>query len=165
VEEFESAIRCVCEPVFEKPLRDISFAQLLLRLFQTAGRFNMEIQPQLFLLQKTLLNIEGLGRRLYPDLDLWTTAQPFLERWMRRRYSPRILLKKWFRQAPYVADKLMTLPGLWQDVLQQEKNTQAMMQLQATHYAQQKNSLAWRYFLLGAMVSAVVILAVAFFRR
>ena len=88
VNEFEAAIRTVCEPIFEKPLKDISFGQLLLRLFQTARRFNMEIQPQLVLLQKTLLNIEGLGRQLYPDLDLWSTAQPFLERWMRERISP-----------------------------------------------------------------------------
>ncbi|HSX71606.1 MAG TPA: AarF/UbiB family protein, partial [Pseudomonas sp.] len=92
VNEFEAAIRTVCEPIFEKPLKDISFGQLLLRLFQTARRFNMEVQPQLVLLQKTLLNIEGLGRQLYPDLDLWTTAQPFLERWMRERVSPRNLL-------------------------------------------------------------------------
>ena len=82
VDEFESAIRSVCEPIFEKPLKEISFGQLLLRLFQTARRFNMEVQPQLVLLQKTLLNIEGLGRQLYPDLDLWKTAKPFLEQWM-----------------------------------------------------------------------------------
>jgi ubiquinone biosynthesis protein len=85
--EFEAAIRTVCEPIFEKPLKDISFGQVLMRLFQTARRFNMEVQPQLVLLQKTLLNIEGLGRQLYPDLDLWNTAQPFLERWMRERVS------------------------------------------------------------------------------
>jgi ubiquinone biosynthesis protein len=90
--EFEAAIRTVCEPIFEKPLKDISFGQVLMRLFQTARRFNMEVQPQLVLLQKTLLNIEGLGRQLYPDLDLWNTAQPFLERWMRERVSPKALL-------------------------------------------------------------------------
>src|SRR5690606_32017167 len=92
VNEFEAAIRTVCEPIFDKPLKDISFGQLLLRLFQTARRFNMEVQPQLVLLQTTLLNIEGLGRQLYPDLDLWTTALPFLERWMRERRSPARLL-------------------------------------------------------------------------
>jgi len=90
--EFEAAIRTVCEPIFEKPLKDISFGQVLMRLFQTARRFNMEVQPQLVLLQKTLLNIEGLGRQLYPELDLWSTAQPFLERWMRERVSPKTLL-------------------------------------------------------------------------
>ncbi|MFB8830907.1 ubiquinone biosynthesis regulatory protein kinase UbiB [Azotobacter sp. CWF10] len=92
VNEFEAAIRTVCEPIFEKPLKDISFGQLLLRLFQTARRFNMEVQPQLVLLQKTLLNIEGLGRQLYPELDLWTTAKPYLERWMRKRMSPKAML-------------------------------------------------------------------------
>ena len=89
VNEFEAAIRSVCEPIFERPLKDISFGQLLLRLFQTARRFNMEVQPQLVLLQKTLLNIEGLGRQLYPELDLWRTGKPYLERWMRERAGPR----------------------------------------------------------------------------
>jgi ubiquinone biosynthesis protein len=102
VNDFEAAIRTVCEPIFERPLKDISFAQLLLRLFQTARRFNMEIQPQLVLLQKTLLNIEGLGRQLYPDLDLWSTAQPFLERWMRERISPLQLLRNLQSQAEQV---------------------------------------------------------------
>lgn len=95
VNEFEAAIRSVCEPIFERPLKDISFAQLLMRLFQTARRFNMEVQPQLVLLQKTLLNIEGLGRQLYPDLDLWSTAQPYLERWMRERMMPQHQLRTW----------------------------------------------------------------------
>jgi ubiquinone biosynthesis protein len=88
VDEFEAAIRTVCEPIFERPLKDISFGHLLLRLFQTARRFNMEVQPQLVLLQKTLLNIEGLGRQLYPELDLWQTAKPFLERWMSEQVGP-----------------------------------------------------------------------------
>ncbi len=102
VNDFEAAIRTVCEPIFEKPLKDISFGQLLLRLFQTARRFNMEVQPQLVLLQKTLLNIEGLGRQLYPDLDLWSTAQPFLERWMRERISPLHLLRNLQQQVEQV---------------------------------------------------------------
>ncbi|MFY1666263.1 ubiquinone biosynthesis regulatory protein kinase UbiB [Pseudomonas sp. Pseu.R1] len=105
--EFEAAIRTVCEPIFEKPLKDISFGQVLMRLFQTARRFNMEVQPQLVLLQKTLLNIEGLGRQLYPELDLWTTAQPFLERWMRERVSPRTLignLQSQVEQIPHLAN-------------------------------------------------------------
>ncbi|MFJ3482726.1 ubiquinone biosynthesis regulatory protein kinase UbiB [Pseudomonas sp. NPDC090202] len=104
--EFEAAIRTVCEPIFEKPLKDISFGQVLMRLFQTARRFNMEVQPQLVLLQKTLLNIEGLGRQLYPELDLWTTAQPFLERWMRERVSPKTLfgnLQSQVEQIPHLA--------------------------------------------------------------
>ncbi|MCC6076346.1 ubiquinone biosynthesis regulatory protein kinase UbiB [Pseudomonas sp. GCM10022188] len=106
--DFEAAIRTVCEPVFEKPLKDISFGQVLLRLFQTARRFNMEVQPQLVLLQKTLLNIEGLGRQLYPELDLWSTAKPYLERWMRQRMSPLRLLHNLQSQAeqmPVLAKK------------------------------------------------------------
>nr|WP_314576378.1 ubiquinone biosynthesis regulatory protein kinase UbiB [uncultured Pseudomonas sp.] len=105
--EFEAAIRTVCEPIFEKPLKDISFGQVLMRLFQTARRFNMEVQPQLVLLQKTLLNIEGLGRQLYPELDLWSTAQPFLERWMRERVSPKTLignLQSQVEQIPHLAN-------------------------------------------------------------
>jgi len=107
VNEFEAAIRTVCEPIFEKPLKDISFGQLLVRLFQVARRFNMEVQPQLVLLQKTLLNIEGLGRELYPELDLWTTGQPYLERWMRERMSPKQVLKNvqaQVEQLPHLAN-------------------------------------------------------------
>ena len=93
MDEFEAAIRAVCEPIFARPLKEISFGRLLLRLFQTSRRFNVEIQPQLVMLQKTLLNIEGLGRQLDPDLDLWQTAKPFLERWMREQVGWRGLLR------------------------------------------------------------------------
>ena len=89
VDEFEAAIRAVCEPIFARPLKEIYFGKLLLRLFQTSRRFNVEVQPQLVLLQKTLLNIEGLGRELDPDLDLWQTAKPYLERWMREQVGWR----------------------------------------------------------------------------
>ncbi len=112
VEEFESAIRSVCEPIFERPLKDISFGQLLLRLFQTARRFNMEVQPQLVLLQKTLLNIEGLGRQLYPDLDLWTTAKPFLERWMDEQIGTKAMLRGFKENLPYMVEKMPELPML-----------------------------------------------------
>ncbi|NOQ90464.1 MAG: ubiquinone biosynthesis regulatory protein kinase UbiB [Gammaproteobacteria bacterium] len=112
VDEFESAIRSVCEPIFEKPLKEISFGQLLLRLFQTARRFNMEVQPQLVLLQKTLLNIEGLGRQLYPDLDLWKTAKPFLENWMEEQVGPRALLRNIKDDLPYLIEKMPEMPGL-----------------------------------------------------
>jgi len=112
VDEFESAIRSVCEPIFEKPLKEISFGQLLLRLFQTARRFNMEVQPQLVLLQKTLLNIEGLGRQLYPDLDLWKTAKPFLENWMEEQVGPRALLRNIKDDLPYLLEKMPEMPGL-----------------------------------------------------
>ena len=111
-DEFESAIRSVCEPIFEKPLKDISFGQVLLRLFQTARRFHMEVQPQLVLLQKTLLNIEGLGRELNPDLDLWKTAKPFLEDWMAQQLGLRALFKKIGIDAPVWVDKIPEMPGL-----------------------------------------------------
>jgi len=107
VDQFESAIRAVCEPIFERPLKEISFGALLLGLFQTARRFNMEIQPQLVLLQKTLFNIEGLGRQLYPDLDLWSTAKPFLELWMRERSSVAKLLKKVCERLPIWLGRIM----------------------------------------------------------
>lgn len=110
IEDFESAIRTVCEPIFEKPLKDISYGQLLVRLFQTARRFNMEVQPQLVLLEKTLIYIEGLGRQLYPDLDLWKTAKPFLERWMREQLGPGAAWKQIKAQLPYWLEKLPQLP-------------------------------------------------------
>jgi len=119
VDEFESAIRTVCEPIFERPLRDISFGHLLLRLFQTARRFNMEVQPQLVLLQKTLLNIEGLGRQLYPDLDLWQTAKPFLERWMSEQVGPRAFLHNLRTSLPIWTETLPEIPQLLHKTLEQ----------------------------------------------
>ena len=110
VEEFESAIRTVSEPIFEKPLSEISFGHFLLRLFQTARRFDMEVQPQLVLLQKTLLNIEGLGRQLYPELDLWTTAKPFLERWMSEQIGRRAFINKLKTNLPAISEHLPDLP-------------------------------------------------------
>ena len=121
VDEFESAIRSVCEPIFEKPLKEISFGQLLLRLFQTARRFDMEVQPQLVLLQKTLFNIEGLGRELNPDLDLWKTAKPFLERWMSEQIGIRAMFKKLGINAPHWVEKLPELPGLLYESMEQMK--------------------------------------------
>jgi len=119
VDEFESAIRTVCEPIFEKPLKEISFGNVLLRLFQTARRFNMEIQPQLVLLQKTLLNIEGLGRQLYPDLDLWQTAKPFLERSMSEQLGARALLRNLRESIPALSETLPEMPQLVHKLLEQ----------------------------------------------
>lgn len=119
---FETAIRSVCEPIFEKPLKDISFGLVLMGLFQTARRFNMEVQPQLVLLQKTLLNIEGLGRQLYPELDLWQTAQPFLERWMKERMGPKAVYRSMKQQAPDWLDKMPHLPQMAYEALHQLKN-------------------------------------------
>jgi ubiquinone biosynthesis protein len=117
-EDFEAAIRAVCEPIFAKPISQISFGRLLLQLFQTARRFNMEVQPQLVLLQKTLFNIEGLGRRLYPELDLWQTAKPFLERWMRERMGPRAFFRTLQRELPRWWTLFPQLPGLIHDTLE-----------------------------------------------
>ena len=117
IDEFEAAIRSVCEPIFDRPLKEISFGRVLVQLFQAARRFHMEVQPQLVLLQKTLLNIEGLGRQLYPDLDLWETAKPFLDRWMRDQLGTRALLREVRRQAPTWGETLPALPGLAYDAL------------------------------------------------
>ena len=112
VDELESAVRAVCEPIFDKPLKEISFGLVLVRLFETARRFDMEVQPQLVLLQKTLLAIEGLGRDLYPELDLWVTAKPILEVWMRERSSPRGHLKRLIDDWPEISEDLIALPNL-----------------------------------------------------
>ncbi|MDR5900719.1 ubiquinone biosynthesis regulatory protein kinase UbiB [Halomonas icarae] len=117
--EFAAAIRTVCEPILEKPLKDISFGQVLLGLFQTARRFDMEVQPQLVLLQKTLLNIEGLGRQLYPELDLWQTAKPYLERWMQERAGVKGLWASLKRHAPELSHQLPELPTLAHQALAQ----------------------------------------------
>ncbi len=132
IEEFEGAIRSVCEPIFDKPLKEISFGLVLLRLFQTARRFNMEVQPQLVLLQKTLLNIEGLGRQLYPDLDLWKTAKPFLERWMDEKLGFRAFIKGIWENLPLWAEKLPEIPLLIHETLHQKKEEQVAFK-QLTH--------------------------------
>ncbi len=118
VDEFETAVRTVCEPIFQKPLSEISFGQVLLRLFEVARRFQMQVQPQLILLQKTLLQIEGLGRQLYPELDLWKTAQPILRDWAADRLSGRALAHDLRRQLPDLSEALRMLPQVLQQVLQ-----------------------------------------------
>ncbi len=124
VQDFEAAMRAVCEPVFERPISEISFGQLLVYLFRTARRFDMEVQPSLVLLQKTLLNIEGLGRQLYPALNLWDTAQPFLERWVQERYSPQSVLRRLQHHAPSWLEQLPQLPDVVLDNLQQANAAQ-----------------------------------------
>ncbi|WP_374669764.1 ubiquinone biosynthesis regulatory protein kinase UbiB [Ramlibacter sp.] len=119
VDELEAAVRTVCEPYFDRPLKELSLGMVLMRLFQTSRRFQVEIQPQLVLLQKTLLNIEGLGRQLDPDLDLWSTAKPFLERWMVDQVGPQRLLDELRDQAPRYAKLLPELPLLVQRFLKQ----------------------------------------------
>ncbi|MBX9715230.1 MAG: ubiquinone biosynthesis regulatory protein kinase UbiB, partial [Burkholderiaceae bacterium] len=127
VNELEGAIRAVCEPHFDRPLKDISLGQVLLRLFQTSRRFNVEIQPQLVLLQKTLLNIEGLGRQLDPELDLWSTAKPFLERWMNDQIGWRGLVARLKNEAPRYVQLLPELPRLVHQALQPKPATEQRM--------------------------------------
>ena len=122
VDELESSIRSVCEPIFNKPLSEISFAQVLIRLFETARRFNMEIQPQLILLQKTLFNIEGLGRELYPELDLWKTAHPVLRQWMDEQVGPRAVVESFRQNLPQLREALRELPGVIHTLSEQAKN-------------------------------------------
>ena len=133
IDELEGAIRAVCEPQFDRPLKDISLGQVLLRLFQTSRRFNVEIQPQLVLLQKTLLNVEGLGRDLDPELDLWSTAKPFLERWMEEQIGMRGLMLQLEKEAPRFVHLLPQLPRLIHAALQQPSaaQQQAMEELLA----------------------------------
>lgn len=133
IEEFEAAIRTVCEPIFERPLKEISFGQLLLQLFQTAGRFNMEVQPQLVLLQKTLFNVEGLGRLLYPDLDLWTTAKPFLQNWLKQQMGPRAFFRKIYKNAPYWAERFPDVPDLIYQALTELRARKQQQQFVVKH--------------------------------
>jgi ubiquinone biosynthesis protein len=128
VDEFESAIRTVCEPIFQRPLSEISLGHLLLRLFQTGRRFNMEIQPQLVLLQKTLLNIEGLGRQLDPGLDLWETAKPFLDRWMDEQIGMRAMVRGLRKHLPTTAEKLPALPEMLYSLIDQAEAGQLRVQ-------------------------------------
>ncbi|WP_428354241.1 ubiquinone biosynthesis regulatory protein kinase UbiB [Methyloprofundus sp.] len=164
VEEFESAIRSVCEPIFDKPLKDISFGLLLLRLFQTARRFDMQVQPQLVLLQKTLLNIEGLGRQLYPDLDLWQTAKPFLEDWFKERLSPKTKIKQALQKFPELAEKFPEIPSLLFQVLDDAAHTgeradRQSQQLEKMRAQIQDNQRSTLYALLAsaAMICVAIL--------
>jgi ubiquinone biosynthesis protein len=130
VDELESAIRTVCEPIFNKPLKEISFAHVLLRLFETARRFDMQVQPQLILLQKTLFNIEGLGRQLYPELDLWRTAQPYLRKWRRERMSPRAALRRLRTQLPDTLVALQQLPQIFQTAVRDAADGRLRLQVE-----------------------------------
>ncbi|MDT8397564.1 MAG: ubiquinone biosynthesis regulatory protein kinase UbiB [Pseudomonadales bacterium] len=162
VNAFEATMRSVCEPIFQKPLKDISFGLLLIQLFQTASRFNMEVQPSLILLQKTLLNVEGLGKQLYPDLDLWQTALPFLEEWQKQRLSPLENLKKireklpqWLEQLPEIPELLLAAISATRDGRHQ---LQAQLAQQEKTRLQEKARLARRKlrFALVALAGALV---------
>ena len=164
LQDFESAMRAVCEPIFEKPISEISFGQLLIYLFRTARRFDMKVQPQLVLLQKTLLNIEGLGRQLYPELNLWDTAQPFLEKWVEERYSPQSVLKRLQRQAPSWLEQLPQLPDALLDNLQhardaEQRYLEERQRVDALRSAEERRKRQRRRHLLAAaacVVAAIV---------
>jgi len=162
VDEFEFAIRTVCEPIFNKPLAEISFGQVLVNLFNTARRFNMEVQPQLVLLQKTLLYIEGLGRQLYPQLDLWETAKPFLENWVKEQMGVKAVFEKIKYNIPFWNEKLPEIPDLVYDYLQSGKQShKQQIQLIESLKSQQANQHKW--LLTTILCSAVIIsLAIVF---
>ncbi|MGQ4277175.1 ubiquinone biosynthesis regulatory protein kinase UbiB [Pseudidiomarina sp. E22-M8] len=157
VEDFESAIRTVCEPIFNKPLADISFGHVLVNLFNTARRFEMEVQPQLVLLQKTLLYVEGLGRTLYPQLDLWQTAKPFLERWMKEQLGWRAVLRSVQEQAPYWAEKMPEMPTLLYDYLSTQKHQIEQQQAATQALVKSQRQFAWR--LWWGMASAALLVS------
>jgi len=146
VDEFEFAIRTVCEPIFNKPLSEISFGQVLVNLFNTARRFNMEVQPQLVLLQKTLLYIEGLGRQLYPQLDLWQTAKPFLENWVQEQMGVKAVFTKIKDNIPFWNEKLPEIPDLIYDYLKAGKEQQAQQALLIEKITQQQKTNSQHLF-------------------
>jgi len=162
IEEFESAIRAVCEPIFEKPLKEISYGHLLLRLFQVARRFDMEVQPQLVLLQKTLLNIEGLGRDLYPDLDLWQTAKPFLENWFKSQVGPQMVYRKLRGHIPEWARQWPEMPGLLHQALMNLGRGHLRVQIASRELENLREQLArgQRRQVQGMMAAALLVAAV-----
>jgi ubiquinone biosynthesis protein len=157
VDELESAVRTVCEPIFNKPLKDISFAQVLLRLFETARRFDMQVQPQLILLQKTLFNIEGLGRQLYPDLDLWQTAQPYLRKWMRERMSPWAVLRRARAQLPDVLVALQQVPQIFQTAVRDATEGRLRVSVEPVGAAQLRDEMRRGNFRRDATIAAAVL--------
>ncbi len=161
INDFESAIRSVCEPIFEKPLNEISFGHLLLRLFQTARRFNMEVQPQLVLLQKTLLNIEGLGRQLYPKLDLWQTAKPFLEKWMKEQLGHRAFLSQLKHNIPLWMETLPELPIQLHKVLEKAHHGHLHMQTHSADTQQLQQQLHTNQRKSSALIFACTLLICA----
>jgi len=162
IDQFEAAIRAVCEPIFARPLKEIYFGRLLLRLFQISRRFNMQVQPQLVMLQKTLLNIEGIGRELDPDLDLWSTAKPFLERWMNEQIGWRGLVRNLRREAPYWASMLPQLPRLMHRTLAEDRlgTLRLAVERLSAENARRNDLLA---ALLVVMTVALVLLGVGLF--
>ena len=164
VNDLESAIRAVCEPYFDRPLKEISLGMVLMRLFQTSRRFHVEIQPQLVLLQKTLLNIEGLGRQLDPDLDLWSTAKPFLEKWMLEQMGPQRLWHELRAEAPHFAKMVPELPRLLHEYLR-NKPSQPSRELQELLAAQKRTNQLLQSLVYGGMGFVLGLLAMQLLTR
>lgn len=158
VDEFEAAIRAVCEPVFDRPLKEISLGKVLLRLFQTSRRFNIEVQPQLVLLQKTLLNIEGLGRDLDPDLDLWVSAKPFLERWMSEQIGWRGLVRRVQQEAPNWGVWLPQTPRLVHRALTQ--NHQEAIAASLARLVREQRRHTWLLVVMLAILAATLVIVI-----
>ena len=159
VDDFENAIRAVCEPIFNKPLKEISFGKLLIRLFQTSRQFNMQIQPQLTMLQKTLLNVEGLGRELNPDLDLWKTARPFLEKWLKQQLGFKHFIKSIKKDIPQWLNILKNIPDY---EMMKKNHTELSIKLseqQLQIHQQQKNNK----ILIGILVIFFLLLCIQLF--
>jgi ubiquinone biosynthesis protein len=163
VDEFELAIQTVCEPIFNKPLSEISFGQVLVNLFNTARRFNMEVQPQLVLLQKTLLYIEGLGRQLYPQLDLWKTAKPFLENWVKEQMGVKAVLSKIKANLPFWNEKLPEIPDLVYDYLKQSRENQQhhnqLLQTLVTNQAKNNQRLIKSIIFATLLITGAIVLS------
>ncbi|MCK3681899.1 ubiquinone biosynthesis regulatory protein kinase UbiB [Aeromonas salmonicida subsp. salmonicida] len=157
VDEFEFAIRTVLEPIFEKPLSEISFGHVLLNLFNTARRFNMAVQPQLVLLQKTLLYVEGLGRQLYPQLDLWQTAKPYLENWMHEQVGPKAVWNAIKEKAPFWAEKLPELPELVYETLRQTRHQQRHFDQMFADFRRHSRRQGQARYLLGVGASLLLV--------
>lgn len=162
IDEFETAIRAVCEPIFDKPLKEISFGKVLLRLFQTSRRFGVEIQPQLAMLQKTLLNVEGLGRDLDPNLDLWKTARPYLERWMSEQVGWRSALDNLKQELPYWSKILPQMPRLIHQQLEQSLSNPGRAELEQLRLEHQRQGrwlrlIAFALVLLVSMQAALIL--------
>ncbi len=159
IDELESSVRSVCEPIFNKPLSEISFAQVMIRLFETARRFDMEIQPQLILLQKTLFNIEGLGRELYPQLDLWKTAHPILRQWMSEQLGPGAALDQLREDLPQIREAARELPGLIRYLSEQISNDTLKFDLKAPELEEIREQLKAQHkqrFMLTVGASALI---------
>jgi ubiquinone biosynthesis protein len=172
VGDLEGAIRSVCEPYFDKPLREISLGMVLMRLFQVSRRFQVEIQPQLVLLQKTLLNVEGLARQLDPEMDLWQTAKPFLQNWLNEQMGPKRLLRELKEEAPQWAALLPAMPRLLHDYLAQQTQAQqakgseaALLALIAEQRETNRQLQRLIYAGIGFVIGALVVLVLLRLRQ